>query len=158
MNTAFTVKQASKILNLSTNSVYKYLKTGHLKAIRTQPRGRFKITKKSLEEFLGQKLPSSSLITTSTPSTPQSLSSPSLTPSPSPISTNHQTSSSSNLPYPTTKSPKFVRLLLIISLLLIILDLFTTKDFSFSSQLIRIILAAIFIILAYQLNNFKKNK
>ena len=149
MNAAYTVKQASKILNLSTNSVYKYLKTGHLKAIRTQPRGRFKISKKSLEEFLGEKLPSSTSIATSPQA--QSLPPSSLTPAPTPLPL-------STPPHSTTKSPKTIRIFLIFSLLLIIIDILTTKNFSFLSQMIRITLAAIFIILAYQLNNFKKNK
>ena len=150
MNTAYTVKQASQILDLSTNSVYKYLKTGHLKAIRIQPRGRFKISKKSLEKFLGQKLPSST--SALAPIKPHSLPLPLSTP------TNLQAPSSSNSTHSAVKSPKLIRLLLITSLLLIIIDLLTTKNFSFLSELIRIILASIFIILAYQLNNFKKNK
>lgn len=142
MNATYTVKQASKVLNLSTNSVYKHLKTGQLKAIRTQPHGRFRISKKSLEEFLGQKISSSALVTTLP--NPQPLSFPSMPP----LLDNQ----------PVSKSPKTIRLLLIFSLFLIILDILTTKNFSFLSQMIRIILAAIFIILAYQLNNFKKNK
>jgi len=148
MNTAYTVKQASKILNLSTNSVYKYLKTGDLKAIRTQPKGRFRIPQPSLEKFLGHKLSQSSALAPIA-SNNQPLLSPNSTLSPDLIPLNQPI---------TDKSPKTIRFLLIFSLLLIILDLITTKSFSFLSQLIRIILAAIFIILAYQLNNFKKSK
>jgi len=148
MTTVYTVKQAAQILNISTNSVYKYLKQGSLKSIRHQNKGRFRIPKKSLEHFLGQKIPQKKLIT---PITSTSITKPSLPPAlmlsllnqPPPV---HQSS----------KSINSMRFLLIFSLLLIILDIFTTKNFSFLSQLIKIILAAIFIILAYQSNNFKK--
>jgi len=142
MNTSYTVKQTAKILGFSTNSVYKYLKQGSLKAIRTQPKGRFRISKKSLEDFLGQKLPQKNLVPIS------KLSLPSTSPSLLKQSPTHHSS----------KSRRTIRFLLIFSLLLIISDLFTTKDFSFLSQMIRIILAAIFIILAYQGGNFKKSK
>ncbi len=149
MTAVYTVKQASQILNISTNSVYKYLKQGSLKSIRHQNKGRFRIPKKSLEDFLGQKISPAKL---TSPVTSKSLTKPSLPPS--------LMLSLLNQPLPpppqSQKSINSIRFLLIFSLLLIILDIFTTKSFSFLSQLIKIILATIFIILAYQTNNFKK--
>lgn len=53
----FTVKQASQIIGCSTNTLYKYLDEGRLKASRgTADQGRFRIPQTALEEFLGTPL------------------------------------------------------------------------------------------------------
>lgn len=52
----YNVKQAAKILGLSTNTTYKYLNEGRIRAARGHIRGTFIITAKSLEDFLGTKL------------------------------------------------------------------------------------------------------
>ncbi|OGD83146.1 hypothetical protein A2572_03815 [Candidatus Collierbacteria bacterium RIFOXYD1_FULL_40_9] len=53
----YNVKQAAKILGLSTNTTYKYLNEGRIRAARGHVRGTFIITHKALETFLGTKLP-----------------------------------------------------------------------------------------------------
>lgn len=53
----YNVKQAAKILGLSTNTTYKYLNEGRIRAARGNVRGTFIITHKALETFLGTKLP-----------------------------------------------------------------------------------------------------
>ena len=58
----YNVKQAAKILGLSTNTTYKYLNEGRIKAARGHVRGTFIITKRSLETFLGTKLPDDPLL------------------------------------------------------------------------------------------------
>lgn len=53
----YTVKQAAGIIGCSTNTLYKYLNEGRIKASRgTVDQGRFRIPQSSLEEFLGTKL------------------------------------------------------------------------------------------------------
>ena len=50
----YTVKQAAGIIGCSTNTLYKYLDGGRIKASRgTVQQGRFRIPQSSLEEFLG---------------------------------------------------------------------------------------------------------
>ena len=50
----YTVKQAAGIIGCSTNTLYKYLDEGRIKASRgTVQQGRFRIPQSSLEEFLG---------------------------------------------------------------------------------------------------------
>lgn len=53
----YNVKQAAKILGLSTNTTYKYLNEGRIRAARGHVRGTFIITHKALENFLDTKLP-----------------------------------------------------------------------------------------------------
>ncbi|MEK7514073.1 MAG: helix-turn-helix domain-containing protein [Patescibacteria group bacterium] len=106
----YTVKKAAGIIGCSTNTLYKYLNEGRLKASRgTAEQGRFRIPQSSLEEFLGTQL-----------------------------------STTENQPA-STKAPrslplKFIRLLIMISLLLILFDV----------QLSRLIFVAIALLLAYQ--------
>lgn len=54
----YSVKAAAQIIGCSTNTLYKYLNEGRLKASRgTVEQGRFRIPQSSLEEFLGAPLP-----------------------------------------------------------------------------------------------------
>ncbi len=48
----YTVKEAARILGLSTNTVYKYLEEGSLKGKRFEDRGRFKIPFSELAPYL----------------------------------------------------------------------------------------------------------
>ena len=58
MNQIYTVKEASKILGFSTNTVYKYLSEGVIRASRgDQDGGRFRIPHEAIEEFLNTELP-----------------------------------------------------------------------------------------------------
>lgn len=53
----YTVKKAAAIIGCSTNTLYKYLDEGRIKASRgTAEQGRFRIPQSSLEEFLGTPL------------------------------------------------------------------------------------------------------
>lgn len=55
----YTVKKAAQIIGCSTNTLYKYLNEGRIKASRgTADQGRFRIPQSSLEEFLGARLES----------------------------------------------------------------------------------------------------
>ncbi|OIN88471.1 hypothetical protein COW80_03940 [Candidatus Beckwithbacteria bacterium CG22_combo_CG10-13_8_21_14_all_01_47_9] len=50
----YTVKKAAAIIGCSTNTLYKYLDEGRIKASRgTAEQGRFRIPQSALEEFLG---------------------------------------------------------------------------------------------------------
>jgi excisionase family DNA binding protein len=50
----YSVKEASKILGVSTNTIYKYLDGGSLKGKRFNDRGRFKIPYSEIEPYLGR--------------------------------------------------------------------------------------------------------
>jgi len=53
----YTVKEAAKVVGVSTNTLYKYLDDGRIHAARgTALQGRFRIPESALEEFLGIKL------------------------------------------------------------------------------------------------------
>ena len=50
----YTVKKAAAIIGCSTNTLYKYLDEGRIKASRgTAEQGRFRIPQSALEDFLG---------------------------------------------------------------------------------------------------------
>lgn len=50
----YSVKKAAQIIGCSTNTLYKYLNDGRIKASRgTAEQGRFRISRSALEEFLG---------------------------------------------------------------------------------------------------------
>ena len=131
MDNIYTVKEAAKILGFSTNTIYKYLEEGKIKAARGQEQGRYRIPKQSLEAFLGQPLDTNPLI--STPTNP---------------------STSTSITFPL----KLVRLLLIFSLALIIADLATNPQISILTQTLRIITVSIFFVLAYQFGGFSPKK
>jgi excisionase family DNA binding protein len=57
MKELLTVKDVAEALGLSTNTVYKYLNSGAIRASRAQLKsGRFRIPKKAVEEFVGMPL------------------------------------------------------------------------------------------------------
>jgi excisionase family DNA binding protein len=51
MKRFFTVKEVSKILNFSTNTVYKYLEEGKIKSVRVGKEGRFRIPAVEIEKI-----------------------------------------------------------------------------------------------------------
>ena len=119
----YTVKQAAGIIGCSTNTLYKYLNEGRIKASRgTVEQGRFRIPQSSLEEFLGAPLDSNK----NTP--PPTLS----------------FASRASLPL------KLVRTLIVLSLLLILIDIIVTRSVSATTQLSRLFFVAIALLLAYQ--------
>ena len=137
----YNVKQAAKILGLSTNTTYKYLNDGRIKAARGHIRGTFIITHKSLETFLGTKLPDDPLSELD----PNGII-PNLT----------DTNEALIEVTPPNLSVKVTRGLLILSLLLIIGDIIFTADFSPLTQIGRLAIIGLFGILAYQYGGFIK--
>jgi excisionase family DNA binding protein len=135
----YNVKQAAKILGLSTNTTYKYLNEGRIKAARGHTRGTFIITTKSLEDFLGTKLP------------------------------DHLDQIIDKIPNPNSNDPeavievapptlstKVVRVLLGFCLVLIIINTLTTKNFSPFDLFAKVGLVFLFLLLSYQHGGFTK--
>jgi excisionase family DNA binding protein len=141
-NYIYNVKQAAKILGLSTNTTYKYLNEGRIKAARGHARGTFIITAKSLENFLGDKLPENSSNET-----------------PSPIA-DHQTGLKDVETVievtPPALATKVTRILITACLLLIVADIILTKNFSPISSLGRVVLISIVFLISYQFGGFIK--
>lgn len=132
----YSVKQASRLLKLSTNTVYKYLDEGIIKATRSGPKGRFRITKGALEEYVGVKLPSLKSYTT--------------------IETNQPHHSPPDSSLTPTLGIKIARVTLIILLLLFVSDLYFNPHFSLTTQIVRICLALLLTLLIYQFGGVKR--
>jgi len=141
-NNIYSVKQAAKILGLSTNTTYKYLNEGRIKAARGHIRGTFIITGKALEQFLGSKLPDNPL------GEAESLSQFS--------STNMRDAEAIIEVVPPTLATKVLRVLISLCLLLIIADLIFGKNFSPIAQLGRIVIIIIIFLVSYQYGGFIK--
>jgi len=139
-NHIYNVKQAAKILGLSTNTTYKYLNEGRIKAARGHIRGTFIITTKSLENFLGSKLPDDPLAGIEGVDTFQSV----------------NDAEAIIEVTPPTLANKVTRILITVCLLLIIADLILTKNFSPVSQIGRVTLIALVILVSYQFGGFTK--
>lgn len=148
----YTVKQTSQILGFSTNSVYKFLKEGRLKGARgSRKQGRFRITRSSIESFL------------STPLTNEFLESklkPADTPPTSPETTQETTtqprivSYSQQTPTAQRQLPLHItRILIILCLIAIIADILINPNFSLFAQIIRLLIIATLIVLAYQFDD-----
>lgn len=149
------VKQAAKILGVSTNTMYKYLNQGTITAARGHGQASFRIPLTSLEFFLGSKIPEEALAAlenTAKRNTPEVKSSKHLggdgaVPAATPIQTESP---------PKTLATKTIRVLLLVGLALTIIDTVTSKQFNFGSQLTRIAVFAILTLLAYQQGGFLK--
>ncbi len=139
-NKIYNVKQAAKILGLSTNTTYKYLNEGRIKAARGHIRGTFIITSSALENFLGSKIPEDIL------SDQEIISKSSILKVGEAII---------EVPSPTLAT-KVTRILITLSLVIIIADLVFTKDFSPISQVARVTLIAILLLISYQYGGFVK--
>jgi len=59
----YSVKEASKILSVSTNTIYKYLDEGSLKGKRLSGRGRFKIPYSEIAPYLAQEVSTNATVT-----------------------------------------------------------------------------------------------
>ena len=128
----YTVKETAQILGFSTNTVYKYLDQGRLKGTRgSAVQGRFRISQSQLDSFLGHRLDSSS----------------------EPINQLTNQLSSGALPLLPIK---IIRILLILSLIFIVVELFLNNDFSLKETLFRLVIVSIFVVLAYQFISFNK--
>lgn len=140
-NNIYSVKQAAKILGLSTNTTYKYLNEGRIKAARGHIRGTFIITRRSLENFLGSKLPDNPFSETESPNF---------------SSSNIKDAEAVIEVSPPTMTTKVVRVLITLCLILIIADLIFTKNFSPISQLGRVFLIVLIFLVSYQFGGFIK--
>lgn len=117
----YSVKKAANLIGCSTNTLYKYLNEGRIKASRgTQQQGRFRIPQKSLEEFLGtslENIPNGSI---------------------------KNVNQTKGLPL------NLVRGLIMFSLILILTDSLIFQTASLVTQFGRLIFVAIAVLLAYQ--------
>jgi hypothetical protein len=151
----FTVKESSKILGFSTNSIYKFLKVGRLKGARgSQKQGRFRITKTSIETFLGSTLTEEfiqSRLSPNTPSTqiaaPQVTQAVPSTPAP-PVPT--QPLPLASKPTPNNLPLHLTRTIIILALIAIILDMLLSANFSLTQQLVRLSIITALILVTYQ--------
>ncbi len=166
----YTVQQTATILGYSTNSIYKFLDQNRLKSTRgNSKQGRFRIPHTSIEEFLGTKVseiaiaraltnanrakkpePSASTPTstfappTSVPTTPKKVVA-------KPVPT--ISTSTEAIPAPRYKTPlglALTRLLILIAIILTILETALTQTITPLSQLFRLLILTISILLAYQ--------
>lgn len=141
----YTVKEAAKIVGVSTNTLYKYLDEDRIHAARgTSIQGRFRIPESALEEFLG--------ISLSSPenSEPQAklaeageVGSPTLI-NHEPLTINH------HLPL------KIARFLLVLALLAMLLDLFIARSVSLPASISRLFFLAVTLLLAYQEGGYRR--
>lgn len=150
MSKAYSVKEASLILGFSTNSIYKFLDTGRLKANRGNSQtGRFKIPHSTLEKFLGTPLSEEAIIQALAEHSIESTqikkeNSIPVDGAPRMITNPHSNPSAPTLPL------KMIRPLIIVGLIFILIDLLVSQDFSLFQQLLRLGLMGILIILTYQ--------
>lgn len=153
MATFYTVKQVSLILGFSTNSIYKFLESGRLKSSRgNSDSGRYKIPHSSLEKFVGGPLPEAAVIEALRRYPAQNL----------PIKKEFDlpAEAAPNLPPapPTTAFPvTLTRALIIVGLLLLLLDLVLSPNFSLFNQLLRLLVMGILILLTYQYGGLGSN-
>jgi hypothetical protein len=152
IKTYYSIKETAQILGFSTNSIYKFANTGRLKGNRGKSkRGRFRFTHRALEEFAGLSLSAEYIAAILEPqtTTPKAA-------TPESIAQNHQAQQD-----PTPASPAIplhlTRSLIILSLMFIIADIFTSQNFSLLQQLIRLFLLATIIIITYQFGSPAKS-
>jgi|GEM_PF-1697307 len=161
MNTPklYTVKEAAKLVGVSTNTLYKYLDENKIKAARGSAiQGRFRIPQESLEAFLGVKLSSPESDNTETPTnqiaqspTSQDSMSQSLQDSVSPQPTSYNLKPNPKLPL------KLARFILFLSLLAVIFDLITSSSITLASQLSRIFFLFCMLLLAYGDGGYRRS-
>lgn len=140
-NNIYNVKQAAKILGLSTNTTYKYLNEGKIKAARGHARGTFIITAKSLETFLGSKLPDNPLSEGG---------------SSTKYGSRFKDTETVIEVTPPSLATKVTRVLITVCLLLIITDIILTKNFSPISSFSRVALISLVFLISYQFGGFIK--
>ncbi len=138
----YTVKEAAKLVGVSTNTLYKYLDEDRIHAARgSRVQGRFRIPESALEEFLGVKL--------SEPVKPleQEL----------PVQIQPENTETPTLVKKSSKLPlKIVRFLLVLALITILLDLFIAKSVSLPAELSRLFFILIMILLSYQEGGYRR--
>lgn len=148
-NQIYNVKQAAKILGLSTNTTYKYLNEGKIKAARGRTRGTFLISTKALEDFLGSKLPEKTTKIQETESESFDRESEVFTK----LSGHPETVIEVT---PPTLATQIIRAIIAISIIFVIVDILTNPDFRPINQLIRIFFIIMVILVSYQFGGFTK--
>ncbi len=145
----YTVKEAAKIVGVSTNTLYKYLDEDRIHAARGSAiQGRFRIPQSALEEFLGVKLSSPEPEPASDPYTPGVKGSH--TPGVSDAAESQINRLTDTPISPTPHLPtRIARLLLVFVLLALLADLFLSRTVSLPAQLSRLIAVMIMLLLAY---------
>jgi excisionase family DNA binding protein len=151
----YTVKEAAKIVGVSTNTLYKYLDEDRIHAARGSAiQGRFRIPESALEEFLGVKL-----------SEPEPTPSTGTVPERNARLQVEQGSSADEgtVPMVTTstmnhKLPiKITRFLLVLALLAMLIDLFIARAVSLPASLSRLFFLAVTLLLAYQEGGYRRS-
>jgi excisionase family DNA binding protein len=147
----YTVKEAARIVGVSTNTLYKYLDEGRIKAARgSSLQGRFRIPESALEAFLGIK------IAAAEPSSTHTEESPSISFHKESKESKELIATSSNA---QAKLPlKLTRLLLLIGLLAMFIDVVISPTITATSLLTRLALAIALVILAYQQGGFRARR
>lgn len=152
----YTVKEAAKIVGVSTNTLYKYLDEDRIHAARGSAiQGRFRIPESALEEFLGVKL--------SQPETTEPTVRATFTVARDPQVDEPETLQDVNVPtgspeYRKTGIPlKLARFFLFLALVAILVDLFISTSVSPISQLARLFFVAVMILLSYQEGGFRRS-
>ncbi len=156
----YTVKEAAKIVGVSTNTLYKYLDEDRIHAARgSAVQGRFRIPQSALEEFLGIKL--------SEPETANGIETVGADPRVRPTESEGQTLQDSEPltsritePLISLTSPrlplKLIRFLLVLALIAILIDLILSPTLNLASTLTRLFFVAIMILLSYQEGGYRK--
>ncbi|MFZ2199557.1 MAG: helix-turn-helix domain-containing protein [Microgenomates group bacterium] len=143
----YTVKEAAKLVGVSTNTLYKYLDENKIKAARGSAiQGRFRIPESALEEFLGIKLsepePVGATFTvarTGEPTIPES----------------HE--QVQDLPLPKNHLPlRLARILLLLALFAVLLDVFISRSISLPGQISRLLFLFVMLLLAYQEGGYRR--
>lgn len=150
----YTVKEAAKIVGVSTNTLYKYLDEDRIHAARGSAiQGRFRIPESALEEFLGISL------STKENSEPQAKLEPL-----SEVGSPMESQTLQDIKVPSAKPQnrsvglplKVARFLLIIAGLAMLIDVIISPTVSLVTSLLRLFLLAIVLLLAYQEGGYRQ--
>ena len=155
----YTVKEAAKIVGVSTNTLYKYLDEDRIHAARGSAiQGRFRIPEAALEEFLGVKLstpePDPQIAEVNDSQTPEVSAlneAQTVQDVPVTMSSDTVTRSSTRLPL------RLARFLLILALVAILIDLFIAKSVSLPAVASRLFVVLIMILLSYQEGGYRRS-
>jgi excisionase family DNA binding protein len=153
MDKIYTVKEAAKLLEFSTNTVYKYLEDGTLEAARgAGKQARFRIPHSSIEKYLGSSLSEDTVLAKLDPEAFARRQELAESPTPEPTPTHSAQASSAPQRLPLT----ITRVLILAALVFIILDLVLSRSFTLTTQLVRMAMIAVFVLLAYQFGGYQK--
>jgi len=157
----YTVKEAAKLVGVSTNTLYKYLDEDRIHAARGSAiQGRFRIPESALEEFLGISLASQENSEPLTkPAEAGEVGSPTLQSAEGQILMDQVVE-----PQPTGKLENrktglplsVARFLLILALLAVLVDLVISHSVSLPGQLSRLLFLFVMLLLAYQEGGYRR--